>query len=61
VTRCPSGLQRALRVRPEQPRHALADYIRSRGTFRNLRVEATFRTVSRHLFLPGVDLVILTV
>lgn len=41
---------------PQQLRVALADHIRGRGTFRSPRVEAAFRTVPRHLFLPGVDL-----
>ncbi|MGH3911788.1 MAG: methyltransferase, FxLD system [Pseudonocardiaceae bacterium] len=41
---------------PVQLRAALADRIRNRGTFQSLQVEAAFRTVSRHLFLPGVDL-----
>lgn len=41
---------------PEQLRTALADYICGRGTFRTPQVEAAFRTVPRHLFLPGVDL-----
>lgn len=34
----------------------LADYIKGWGTFRTPQVEAAFRTVPRHLFLPGVDL-----
>jgi len=37
-------------------RNALAGYIKSWGTFRTKQVEAAFRTVPRHLFLPGVDL-----
>lgn len=41
---------------PETLRTALADYIRGRGTFRTAEVEAAFRTVPRHRFLPGVDL-----
>ncbi|MGH3889311.1 MAG: methyltransferase, FxLD system, partial [Pseudonocardiaceae bacterium] len=41
---------------PAQLRAALADRIRNRGTFQSPQVEAAFRTVSRHLFLPGVDL-----
>lgn len=41
---------------PAQLRAALADYIRGRKTFRTLRVEDAFRTVPRHVFLPGVDL-----
>ncbi|MGH3801474.1 MAG: hypothetical protein ACRDTD_15330 [Pseudonocardiaceae bacterium] len=40
---------------PEQLRTTLADYIRRRGTFRTPQVEAAFRAVPRHLFLPGVD------
>ncbi|MGH4020334.1 MAG: methyltransferase, FxLD system [Pseudonocardiaceae bacterium] len=41
---------------PAELRAALADYIRGRLTFRTTRVEDAFRTVPRHLFLPGVDL-----
>ncbi len=41
---------------PAKLRAALADRIRNRGTFQSPQVEAAFRTVSRHLFLPGVDL-----
>jgi protein-L-isoaspartate(D-aspartate) O-methyltransferase len=41
---------------PAQLRAALADYIRGRKTFRTSRVEDAFRTVPRHVFLPGVDL-----
>ncbi len=41
---------------PAQLRAALTDRIRNRGTFQSPQVEAAFRTVSRHLFLPGVDL-----
>ncbi len=37
-------------------REGLVDYIRGRGTFRTPQVEHAFRTVPRHLFLPGVDL-----
>ncbi|MGH3769114.1 MAG: methyltransferase, FxLD system [Pseudonocardiaceae bacterium] len=40
---------------PEQLRTALADYISRRGTFRTPKVEAAFRAVPRHLFLPDVD------
>jgi protein-L-isoaspartate(D-aspartate) O-methyltransferase len=40
-----------------QLRAGLADYIRGLGTFRTPQVEAAFRTVPRHLFLPSVDLV----
>ncbi|MFI5497132.1 methyltransferase, FxLD system [Actinoplanes sp. NPDC051859] len=40
----------------QQLRHALADYIRSWNVFKTSQVEAAFRTVPRHLFLPGVDL-----
>jgi protein-L-isoaspartate(D-aspartate) O-methyltransferase len=41
---------------PTALRTALVDHIRGRGTFRTPQVEAAFRTVPRHLFLPGVDL-----
>ena len=41
---------------PEQLRHTLADSIKARGTFRTPQVEAAFRAVPRHLFLPDVDL-----
>ena len=37
-------------------RDGLTDYIHGRGTFRTPAVETAFRTVPRHLFLPGVDL-----
>ncbi|GIH69898.1 hypothetical protein Mth01_21510 [Sphaerimonospora thailandensis] len=37
-------------------RDDLADYIKSWGMFRTPQVEAAFRTVPRHLFLPGVAL-----
>ncbi len=40
---------------PQALRTALADHIRGRGTFRTPEVERAFRTVPRHLFLPGVD------
>jgi protein-L-isoaspartate(D-aspartate) O-methyltransferase len=43
-------------ARADQLRAALADYIKSWGTFRTPQVEAAFRAVPRHLFLPGVDL-----
>ena len=43
-------------ARAGQLRAALADYIKSWGTFRTPQVEAAFRAVPRHLFLPGVDL-----
>lgn len=43
-------------ARAEQLRAALADYIKSWGTFRTPQVEAAFRSVPRHLFLPGIDL-----
>ncbi|MDQ3886867.1 MAG: methyltransferase, FxLD system [Actinomycetota bacterium] len=43
-------------ARADQLRAALADYLKSWGTFRTLQVEAAFRTVPRHLFLPGTDL-----
>ncbi len=41
---------------PEQLRDALVADIGSWGTFRTGQVEAAFRAVPRHLFLPGVDL-----
>ncbi|WP_239336570.1 methyltransferase, FxLD system [Frankia sp. CiP3] len=41
---------------PEQLRDALVADIRRWGTFRTDQVEAAFRAVPRHLFLPGVDL-----
>ena len=37
-------------------RDGLADHIRGRGTFHTAAVENAFRTVARHLFLPGVEL-----
>ncbi|MBV9381981.1 MAG: methyltransferase, FxLD system [Streptosporangiaceae bacterium] len=37
-------------------RNELADWIRGRGTFQSPGVEQAFRTVSRHQFLPGMDL-----
>ncbi|MET7394261.1 methyltransferase, FxLD system [Dactylosporangium sp. NPDC005572] len=40
----------------QELRDALADHIRDRGTFRTPAVERAFRTVPRHLFLPGVPL-----
>lgn len=43
-------------ARAEQLRAGLADYVKSWGTFRTPQVEAAFRAVPRHLFLPGVDL-----
>ncbi|MGH3693319.1 MAG: methyltransferase, FxLD system [Pseudonocardiaceae bacterium] len=43
-------------ARAEKLRADLADYVKSWGTFRTPQVEAAFRTVPRHLFLPGVDL-----
>jgi protein-L-isoaspartate(D-aspartate) O-methyltransferase len=42
--------------RAAQLQGALADYIKSWGTFRTPQVEAALRTVPRHLFLPGVSL-----
>ena len=39
-----------------QLRDALADHIKSFGTFQTPQVEAAFRTVPRHLFLPSVSL-----
>lgn len=41
---------------PEQLRDDLVANIRRWGTFRTGQVEAAFRTVPRHLFLPDVDL-----
>jgi protein-L-isoaspartate(D-aspartate) O-methyltransferase len=41
---------------PQQLRAELVAYIRDRGTFRSPQVERAFRTVQRHLFLPGVDI-----
>jgi protein-L-isoaspartate O-methyltransferase len=38
--------------RAAQLRDALADYIKGWGTFQTPQVEAAFRTVPRHLFLP---------
>ena len=43
-------------ARTTELRDALTDWIRSRGTFTTAAVEAAFRTVPRHLFLPGVPL-----
>ncbi|MGQ0774863.1 MAG: methyltransferase, FxLD system [Pseudonocardiales bacterium] len=43
-------------ARAGQLRAALADYIKSWEAFRTPQVEAAFRTVPRHLFLPGIDL-----
>ena len=42
--------------RAAQLQDALADYIKSWGTFQTPQVEAAFRTVPRHLFLPGTSL-----
>jgi protein-L-isoaspartate(D-aspartate) O-methyltransferase len=42
--------------RAAQLRDALADYIKGWGTFKTPQVEAAFRTVPRHLFLPGSSL-----
>jgi protein-L-isoaspartate(D-aspartate) O-methyltransferase len=41
---------------PAQLRDALADHIARLGTFRTRQVETAFRTVPRHLFLPGTSL-----
>lgn len=46
---------RAATPGPAQLRDALADHIAGRGTFRTPQVEAAFRTVPRHVFLPGTD------
>lgn len=35
-------------------RHALADALKARGIIRTDLVEAAFRAVPRHLFVPGV-------
>ena len=43
-------------TRAAQLRDELADYITGWGTFQTPQVEAAFRTVPRHLFLPGIDL-----
>lgn len=37
-------------------RHQLTDYIKSWGIFATPQVETAFRTVPRHLFLPGTNL-----
>lgn len=42
--------------RAAQLRHTLADHIKEFGTFQDPRVEAAFRTVPRHLFLPAASL-----
>jgi protein-L-isoaspartate(D-aspartate) O-methyltransferase len=42
--------------RAGQLRNALADHIKGFGTFQNPQVEAAFRTVPRHLFLPAASL-----
>ncbi|MGH3251397.1 MAG: methyltransferase, FxLD system [Trebonia sp.] len=42
--------------RAGQLRGALADHVKSFGTFQTPQVEAAFRTVPRHLFLPGTSL-----
>ena len=42
--------------RAAQLQDALADYIKSWGTFQTPQVEAALRTVPRHLFLPGTSL-----
>jgi protein-L-isoaspartate(D-aspartate) O-methyltransferase len=47
----PSAAPGAARLRA-----ALADHIAGRGTFRTPQVEAAFRAVPRHLFLPGTGL-----
>jgi protein-L-isoaspartate(D-aspartate) O-methyltransferase len=50
-TQSPSGQDQAAQLQD-----ALADYIKSWDTFRTPQVEAAFRTVPRHLFLPGASL-----
>ena len=37
-------------------RHALVDELKQRGTIKAERIEAAFRAVPRHLFLPGVSM-----
>jgi protein-L-isoaspartate(D-aspartate) O-methyltransferase len=51
TTTGPDTTDRAARLRNE-----LTDYIKGWGTFQSPQVEAAFRTVPRHLFLPGIDL-----
>ncbi|MBV9143817.1 MAG: methyltransferase, FxLD system [Pseudonocardiales bacterium] len=51
-----TGVNSDTTARADQLRAALADYVKSWGTFRTPQIEAAFRTVPRHLFLPGVDL-----
>jgi protein-L-isoaspartate(D-aspartate) O-methyltransferase len=46
----------AATLEPGQLRDTLADHIAGRGTFRTPQVEKAFRTVPRHLFLPGTGL-----
>lgn len=41
---------------PVRLRDALADHIAGRGTFRTPQVQAAFRTVPRHVFLPGTGM-----
>ncbi|WP_435178731.1 methyltransferase, FxLD system [Actinacidiphila sp. bgisy145] len=41
---------------PQRLREALVAFIDRLGTFRTPEVKAAFRSVPRHLFLPGVDL-----
>ena len=40
----------------EELHHALIDSLRSRGVLYDQRVEAAFRAIPRHLFLPGLSL-----
>jgi protein-L-isoaspartate(D-aspartate) O-methyltransferase len=47
---------RAASPGPEQLRAALADEIRGHGVIRSPQVDAAFRAVPRHLFLPGAGL-----
>jgi protein-L-isoaspartate(D-aspartate) O-methyltransferase len=37
-------------------RQKLIDYLKSQGNIRSSQVEAAFRTVPRHLFVPGTDI-----
>ena len=50
------NLERDNLARAAELRDGLADHIRGRGTFRTAAVQRAFRTVPRHLFLPGIDL-----
>jgi protein-L-isoaspartate(D-aspartate) O-methyltransferase len=58
ATVCPVTMTASLsnEDRAGQLRDALADHIKSFGTFQTPQVEAAFRTVPRHLFLPSASL-----